>query len=290
MTRSASVAVVIPAFNAGAYLQVTIDSLKQQTVLPAQVIVVDDGSTDDTAAIAERNGVTCLHQAQAGPGAARNRGLEAASTEFVAFLDADDWYAIDKIERSLEHLRELGAACVATDAWLVRGARVERRRNDGQILPSVMTTELLLSTNPIVLSSVVARREAVLALGGFDAERELFGTEDYDMWLRMSQREPIAYLPEPLTFYRLHGPGQICNPHLVWGVDRVLDKVGAAYAGEAHFENLVLRRRAEVRLEVAADLLRSGKPAEARKMLAEARRYARTWKGFRLWWRSLLPK
>ncbi|MBP8299284.1 MAG: glycosyltransferase family 2 protein [Planctomycetes bacterium] len=287
MTRSASVAVIIPAFNAGAYLQVTLDSLKQQTVLPVQVIVVDDGSTDGTSAIAERNGVTCIRQERAGPGAARNRGIAAATTEYLAFLDADDWYALDKIERSLDQLRELGAACIATDAWLVRGDRVERRRNERQMLPTVMTTELLLSSNPIVLSSVVARREAVLAVGGFDAERELFGTEDYDMWLRLSQREPIAYLPEALTFYRLHGPGQICNPHLVSGVDRVLDKVGAAYAGEAHFENLVRRRRAEVRVEMAADLLRAGKRDEARTMLAEARKHARTWGGYRTWLRSL---
>jgi len=115
MSRVGSVAVVIPAYNAAAYLQVTLDSCKQQTLVPEQIIVVDDGSSDDTFAIAERNGALCLRQDRGGPGAARNSGLMLAKTEYVAFLDADDWYAIDKLERSLDFLQELGASCVATD-------------------------------------------------------------------------------------------------------------------------------------------------------------------------------
>ena len=207
MRRVASVAVVIPAHNAAPFLQVTIDSLQQQTVAPEQVVVVDDGSTDDTAAIAERNGVLCLRQDRAGPGAARNRALASCKTEFVAFLDAEDWYALDKIERSLEHLQELGASCVATDAWLVSGDRVERRRHHGRVVPTVLTLETLLAGNRVVNSTAVCRSEAARSVGGFDESPELIGVEDYDFWLRMAQREPISYLAEPLTFYRAHDDG-----------------------------------------------------------------------------------
>lgn len=289
MSPTASVDVVIPAHDAAAYLQVTLDSLQQQTLRPRQVIVVDDGSKDDTAGIAERHGAVCIRQAQAGPGAARNRGVAAATADYVAFLDADDWYALDKLERSIEHLQELGAHCVATDAWLVRGDRVERRKNDRRVVPSVLTMELLLRGNPIVCSSVVATREAVVAAGGFDEDPELIASEDYDLWLRMAQREPIAYLPEPLTFYRLHAGSLSANPRFLRGVDRILDKVAALHAGEAHFQNLVRRRRADLRLDVAYDLLCAGEPAAARRVLGEARQHARTWKGTRMWLRSFLP-
>lgn len=289
MTRVAPVAVVIPAHNAAPYLQFALDSVQQQTERPEQVIVVDDGSTDGTAEIAERCGATVLRQAQRGPAAARNCGLAAATAEFVAFLDADDWYALDKIERSVGHLRELDAACVATDAWMVRGDRVERRKNARRIVPTVLTMETLLRGNPVVCSTVVARRQAVVAAGGFDENPDLITTEDYDLWLRLAHKEPVAYLGEPLTFFRIPHDVNSTNARFLRGVDCILDKVAARYVGEAHFENLVRRRRAEVRIDVAWDLFRSGRRDEARAMLAEASRHVRTWKATRMWLRTLLP-
>ena len=87
MTRTAPVTVVIPAFNAAPYLGVTLEAVQEQTLVPERVIVVDDGSTDDTVRIAEGFGVEVVSQDQQGPGAARNRGVEMAETEFVAFPD-----------------------------------------------------------------------------------------------------------------------------------------------------------------------------------------------------------
>lgn len=289
MTGTAPIAVVIPAHDAAAFLPVTLASLQQQTTPPQQVIVVDDGSTDGTAEVAEKHGAKVIRQAQAGPGAARNRGVAEATCEFVAFLDADDWYALDKLERSLDKLRELQATVLCTDAWVVRGDRVERRKNEHRVVPLVLTMEMLLRGNPVVCSTIVARRSAVLEAGGFDESPELIASEDYDLWLRMAHREPIAYLAEPLTFYRVHQGSLSANPRFLRGVDRILDKVAKAYEGEAHFLNLVARRRAEVRLDVAWDLLRGGRRSDARAMLAEAGRHARTWKGTRMWLRSLLP-
>src|SRR5690606_27942020 len=101
MTPKAPVTVVVPAFNAAPFLGVTLEALLTQTIVPEQIIVVDDGSTDGTAAIAEQMGVRLIRQDQKGPGAARNRGLELAQTEFVAFCDADDWYVPNKLERGI---------------------------------------------------------------------------------------------------------------------------------------------------------------------------------------------
>ncbi len=290
MSPSVPVTVVVQAFNAAQFLEVTLQSLKEQTASPERILVVDDGSTDDTTAIAERLGVECLAQANGGPGAARNRGLAAVETPFVAFLDADDWYAPDKLERSVSHLLDLGAACVATDAWIVRGDRVERRKNDQRTVPVVLTLEMLLRGNPVVCSTVVARADAVRDAGGFDESQDLVATEDYDLWLRLSNREPISYLPEPLTFYRVHAGSLSANPRFLRGVDSILDRVAEDHRGEAHFENLIRARRADVRLDLAWDLIAEGRRTEARALIAEARALHRSWKGLRMQLRSLMPR
>ncbi len=289
MNRIVPVTVVIPAWQAGPFLRKALESLALQTSSPEQVVVVDDGSTDDTSAIATELGATVIRQERRGPAAARNCGVAAAKTEFVAFLDADDWYSPDKLERSVELLEQLKANCLATDAWIVRNERVQGRKNLRRIVPAALTTERLLQGSPIVCSSVVARTAAVREVGGFDEHEDLVATEDFDLWLRMSQREPIAYLDEPLTYYRVHAGSLSANTRFVRGLDRILERVAQQHEGEAHFLNLVRRRRADVRLDLAWDLLSTGKRAEARRLIAEADGFARTWKGLRMKLRSLLP-
>lgn len=288
MNRNAPVTVIVPAYNAAPFLQVTLQSLQQQTVQPTQVILVDDGSTDDTAAIAERHGATVIRQKQRGPGAARNRGLAEATTEFVAFLDADDWYVPDKLERCVTTLTDLNAASIATDAWIVRDDRVEGRKNQQRVVPTALTLELLLRDNPIVCSTVVARRAAVLEAGGFDEDPALVATEDFDLWLRMAKREPFAYLPQPLTFYRVHAGSLSANSRFLRGIDRIMEKVAQEHTGEVHFLNLVKARRADVRLDLAWDLLGAGRKQEARQLIAEATGMARSWKALRMRLRCLL--
>ena len=290
MSVIAPVTVVIPAYNAAAFLPRTLRSLAEQTWRPQQVIVVDDGSTDGTVDVARQHGAQCLQQSRGGPGAARNRGLAEAEGDYVAFLDADDWYALDKLERSIEHLRELNASCLATDAWLVRGDRVERRKNQHRTVPGVLTLEHLLRGNPITCSSVVAKRDAVRAAGGFDESPELIATEDYDLWLRMAQREPIAYLAEPLTFYLVHPGSLSANARFLKGVDKIPDRIAATHVGEAHFLNLVARRRADLRLDMAWDMLGERRFDDARAMIREADGHARTWKGMKMRLRALLRR
>jgi glycosyltransferase involved in cell wall biosynthesis len=289
MSRLAPVTVVIPAWQAGEFLAATLDSLRAQTTPPEAVVVVDDGSTDATARIAVEGGATLLRQDHRGPGAARNRGVAHATSDFVAFLDADDWYAPDKLERSVEVLQEIGAACLATDAWVVRGGRIEARKNQRRHVPTVLTTERLLKGSPVICSSVVARRRAVLEVGGFDEHPDLIATEDFDLWLRMSEREPIAYLGEPLTFYRVHQGSLSANERFLRGIDRILARVAQHHVGEAHFQNLIRRRRADVRLDYAWDLITTGRKAEGRALIREAQRLSPTWKALRMRLRSMLP-
>ena len=290
MTRTAPVTVVVPAFQAAPFLEVTLRSLRSQSTPPEKVVVVDDGSTDDTAAIAERLGATVIRQSQRGPGAARNRGIAEATTEFVAFCDADDWFVSDKLARAVEQLQELRAACCATDAWVVRGDRVVGRKNERRPVPHVLTLEFLLRGNPIVCSTVVVRRAAIERVGGFDESPDLIATEDYDLWLRLAAVEPIAYSPRPLTFYRAHEGSLSANARFMRGVDVILGRMAEKNRGEAHFQNLIRRRRAAVRLDLAWDLLGEGRHDEARAWISEAQGLAPSWKGFKLKLRSLLKR
>lgn len=290
MTRTAPVTVVVPAFNAAPFLGVTLEALLSQTTVPEQIIVVDDGSTDGTAALAEQMGVRVIQQDQKGPGAARNRGIEAADTEFIAFCDADDWYVPDKLERALGMLEKLGAACAATDAWVVRDDRVQGRKNEHRPVPGVLTLEFLLRGNPIVCSSVVARRDAVINAGSFNESPELIATEDYDLWLRMAVNEPIAYTPRPMTFYRVHAASLSANTRFLRGIEHILSRISEQHQGEAHFQNLIKRRRADVRLDLAWDMMSDGEYVQARQLIKEAQQLATTWKGFKMQLRSLLKR
>lgn len=288
MSQTAPVTVVIPAYNAADYLGVTLEALHGQTTPPQRVIVVDDGSIDGTIGVANSMGVEVVSQEQRGPGAARNRALEMADTEFVAFCDADDWFVSDKLERDVRKLDELGAACLASDAWIVRGDRVDGRKNEQRVVPSVITEEALLQGNPIICSTVTARREAVLAAGCFNEARELIATEDYDLWLRMAAREPIAYSNHPMSFYRVHSASLSGNERFMNGVEHILLGVAERHAGEPHHLNLIRRRRADVRLDYAYELIGQGRHKEAAALVQEAQRIKPTWKGFKMRLRTLL--
>lgn len=290
MTRTASVTVIVPAFNAEPFLRVTLEALQAQTTAPEKIVLVDDGSTDKTAKIATDMGVEVVHQDQKGPGAARNRGLEIADTEFVAFCDADDWYVPDKLERAVDMLEKLGAACVATDAWVVRDDCIEGRKNEPRPIPSVLTQEYLLVSNPIVCSTVVARRAAVDQAGGFDESEELIATEDYDLWLRLAAKEPIAYSSRPMTFYRVHSGSLSANSRFLRGIEKIMGRISQQHEGEAHFQNLIKRRRAGVRLDLAWDMIAEGRAEEARELIREAQKLAPTWKGLKMRLRSYLKR
>ena len=208
----------------------------------------------------------------------------------MAFLDADDWYDPEKLARSVATLLELDAQCLATDAWVVQGERIIGRKNQRRAVPLTLTHEHLIGGNPVVCSSVVARRQAVSAVGGFDSHPDMIATEDYDLWLRLAHREPIAYLSEPLTFYRIGAGSLSNNSRFVRGVDRALDKVEQQHQGEAHFLNLVRRRRADSRLNLVWDLLCAGRFSEAEEWLRSAASFERSAKYWRMWARCKLRR
>lgn len=172
---------VIPAYHAAAHVGEAVASLLAQTRPLHEIIVVDDGSTDDTAAVAERAGARVIRQANGGPAAARNTGIRAATTPWIALLDADDVARPDRLARQVALLEDERVAVVFGAHHVV-----------GKVPPTPpaeITFHALWTRNWIPTSTVVLRRAAWEAIGGFDEARELIGVEDYNFWLRLAHAE-----------------------------------------------------------------------------------------------------
>jgi len=209
------VSAVVPAWNAARHLQACLASvLAQRGPFTLEVIVVDDGSQDNSAEIARGHAdVRCIRQANAGPSAARNRGIEAAQGEYLAFLDADDLWPAGKLTAQLEVLQRAPEAalvfgdCRQFDAQGAR-ARTEFEANGlgaaawgrGCIVPQAYAR--LLDNNFITTGSVVARRAALERAGGFAEDLRL--VEDLDLWLRLARQAPLAWCGRECLQRRRH--------------------------------------------------------------------------------------
>lgn len=200
-SQDASVSVVIPTYNSAAWLCEAIDSVLAQTAPPRQIIVIDDGSTDQTASVIERYAgrIEYVRQANQGVSAARNHGLRLAREEYVAFLDADDVWHPAKLQMQLETMH-------AVSDLVLLGTRSFdwpcdfMPRAVGCPLLNRVTWKQLVVKNRLVTSSVLARRDALKEAGFFDTA--LQGPEDRDMWLRLATLGGVANIEEPLTGYR----------------------------------------------------------------------------------------
>ncbi|GGJ44260.1 hypothetical protein GCM10011320_59700 [Neoroseomonas lacus] len=171
-----TVSVIMPAYKAATTISTALQSIRDQTAPVNEVIVVDDGSPDDTAALVARDfpEVRLLRQANAGPAVARNNGAKVATGDWLAFLDADDAWLPDKLERQLTAVQDPKVAIVA-------GRVVGRSDTDFDSNPSF---EALWNRNTIATSSVLVRREAFLAAGGMASH--LPPCEDYNLWMRLA--------------------------------------------------------------------------------------------------------
>lgn len=212
-----AISAIIPSYNNAAYLPAAVASIRSQSVRVAEIIVVDDGSADNTAeVVAGLDGVRYIHQDNQGPAAARNRGLAEACGEWIAFLDADDQWTGDKLDRQLAALQrtpELAliagdmaeidlSGALTTPSVLAKHALLERfRALDGAPIPGAVAS--LLEKNFIPTGTVLARRSALLQSGGFPEDIR-FG-EDLALWVRVAARGPIACLPERLMLRLQHG-------------------------------------------------------------------------------------
>ena len=191
---SAHLSVIIPTYNCKQYVCDAIDSALAQSYKNIEIIVVDDGSIDGTGDLLKSkygDRIKYFYKSNGGPASARNLGINNSRGEFLAFLDADDLWASDKLECQISVFTE--------NAVLVGGG--EKTSNDSQV--QVITFEELVLQNRFSNSGVMVRRSALDKVGAFDEHLEFRAIEDWDMWLRLSSVGELLYLNRDLIILRV---------------------------------------------------------------------------------------
>jgi len=212
------ISVIIPAYNAARFLPRCLKSVFAQTLKPDEVIVVDDGSTDNTAALAAELGATVISQTNSGLADARNTGIRNASGEWIALLDVDDLWTPEKLERQ--------AACIRPETVLVyTGIRVF---DDGGVrdarpaIDAISARKELRYHNPITPSTVLIRREAFMQVGGF--HKGLHACEDWELWFRLLPLGQFEAVSDPLTEYYIHPKSLSANPEvMMYAANMIID-------------------------------------------------------------------
>ncbi|HEX5446005.1 MAG TPA: glycosyltransferase family A protein [Pirellulales bacterium] len=236
MENEPLVSAVIPTYNCGHYVVEAVESACAQTYPRLEVIVVDDGSGDDTRQRLRPyfDRITYLHQENRGLSAARNRGIQAAQGEWIALLDADDRWHREKTAVQLRAAREAGCALVGSAAAATLP----------EVLPPEAKARLLsvedyLLSAPIGPSGAMISKQCLSRIGPFD--ETLRAVEDRDMWLRIAADFPTAVVDSPCWWYRIH-EGQMNRQAERMGANyrRVLDRFFAEHAEHAHLRAVSL--------------------------------------------------
>jgi glycosyltransferase involved in cell wall biosynthesis len=217
----------MPCYNAGPYVTEAVSSVMGQSHGNVELIVVDDGSSDSSAALVQQladqypGRIQLLHTSRLGPFPARNLGLRHCHGELVAFLDADDWWLPDTLEKLYGTL-SANAADLAYCGWQNVG---ENMHSEPYVPPEYEAGDpvaAFIRSCPWPIHAALVTKELVDRLGGFSVRR--YSAMDYDFWLRaLGLTRRIKRVPEVLAFYRWHGQGQISD--LKWR--QVLDALAA---------------------------------------------------------------
>lgn len=270
----AKVSVIIPAYNAAAFIEDAVHSALNQSYAQVEVIVVDDGSKDDTAQLVEAiAGAKCLRKANGGVSSARNFGVAQSSGEYIAFLDADDIWHADKIAAQVALLDRYPDAdltyCRYEDDLERFRAEISGRRIDtAASIPHTLIESMEPSfVNPYFgTSCVMVRRSAFERVGGFD--RALPFAEDVDFYLKvLVERPSVPVLEFPAVFKRpvrgSLGDNSVAGYEMLF---RVYDMLAAARPEVlARYPKMVARAHAELQRRYASSLLSLGRRADARR-------------------------
>lgn len=206
------ISVIMPCYNAERYLRESVDCVLEQTYPDVELIVVDDGSSDNSKDILAGYGnkIVFIEQEHQGPYPARNNGIGKATGEFVAFLDADDYWTLDCLEKL--HAKLVGSdAVLAYCGW--QNVGIEEKSGKPYIPPDYEAgnkVEMFLAeASPWPIHAALVHHDILDSVGGFDLNRST--CMDYDLWLRIGVSHQIVRFEEVMAFYRHHGGGQITS-------------------------------------------------------------------------------
>lgn len=200
----------MPAYNAAQYIAETIDSVVAQSYDFWELIIVDDGSTDDTVSVISQYGdirICLFRQTNQGVAAARNLGLANARGEFIAFIDSDDLWNSEKLRIQLEQFRKnKNLGLVYADKLCFQNEKKNYYRDKYFVPFSVDDPYMRILTHDFIPTlTVMIPSRVINEVGPF--KTELFGTEDWDMWIRICKKYHIMYIDKTLGYYRVHAQG-----------------------------------------------------------------------------------
>jgi len=300
-----SIAVVIPAFNSESTINTAIVSALSQSRPPEEVIVVDDGSTDATAEIVRSYGtvVKLISQANQGSAVARQTGTDASSSDFIAYLDADDWWPIDKLSVCsliLAHeqvdflLADLQRAHPGSppESYLPRNStffpRMWNFLNNHEVssdipglyrIPPALGLSLLLDGFPVFPSTALIRKSVIQTVGGWDARFRR--CQDFDLGLRIARQFPLHYLDQVQAILGLHDINYDAHPYVVKQLEgdiRVLEAHYNAEPIESPYRQQIAKALSRKMYSLGNSHLNAGNTLQARK----AYRRAVHWPGKRM--------
>lgn len=276
-----TVSIVTPAYNSAAHIEATLRNVFEQTLRDFEIIIVDDGSRDDTVAIARRVAldapahieVRIISQANAGPSAARNAGVDAARSQLIALLDADDFWAPQKLEHQVQHLARHPEALATSCRWAAVDEKGDRTGRTGGVRGRTIGVHGLCLRNAIATSATVFRRDAFITAGRFD--NSIRTCEDLDLWLRIAalKRDAIIISQEAMSFRRVHADQETANWRRMYrGWIKVMHKM--RYRDPQTYAEMIARAKAHQRLQFSASALSAGELHRSRMLLASAMRRA----------------
>lgn len=275
-----AVSVIIPTYNRASMLGEAIESVLDQTYSDFEIIVVDDGSTDDTQQVVKAfddTRIRYVFQENRGRSNARNHALSLAQGRYIAFLDSDDLFVPTKLERQVAALDSeprfgmvYSSAVCSDEQGKELSTCVFRASASGMIYRRVAFYVPLT----IILPTVMMRREVVTGVGGFDETMERF--EDTDMWRRVARKYPILAMRQPLCTIRTHSGNELASQNLE-DIRRALDHYVRKVFAEDQDEGTLFLRRGAARLYahygLAMIFLDSGRMASTRRFLIRSIKY-----------------
>ena len=212
------ISVIVPTYNRAHQLPRTLDSILCQSCSPKEIIVVDDGSTDETLALmtSEYPEIVFIQQQNTGVSSARNVGIKRASGDWIAFLDSDDEWLPKKLEIQMKALYENPEIkiCHTNEIWIRNGKRVNPKKKHEKFGGWIFQKCLPLCC--ISPSSVIIHKSIFKEIGLFDYSLPV--CEDYDLWLRITARNPVLYIEEPFLIKYGGHEDQLSKKY--WGMDR----------------------------------------------------------------------
>ncbi|RJQ53966.1 MAG: glycosyltransferase [Desulfobacteraceae bacterium] len=271
------VSVVIPTFNRGWIIKEAIESVLRQNYPNFELIVVDDGSTDDTALILDHYGdrIVSIRQENAGVSAARNRGIREASGELIAFLDSDDLWLPGKLKRQAEFLEADPGACICQteEVWIRNGCRVNPKNKHRKESGIIFERSLALCL--VSPSAVMIRRRLFDEVGLFD--ENLPACEDYDLWLRIGCRYPVYLIEEPLIVKRGGHADQLSRASGLdrFRIDALIKIIESGQLAEKQRQAAVETLTRKCRI-YANGCLKRGKKSEAMDCIELAEKYGKS--------------